>query len=165
MYAKISSPSRPASHALTKLSTSSRFISLRIRFSCFFDLASRGTRWKLSGTIGRSAIRHFLNFSSYSSGSASWTRCPTAHVITYYSDSRYPSSFSNFPGSAPARSRPTEGFSATTRVLAIDSPYRASVGHLQRHCGAQLADSAHPLSVTHARNHVSSFDPWPLGVP
>ena len=82
MYAKISSPSRPASQALMTRSTSSRFSSLWIAFSCFFDLASRGTSLNSSGTIGRSAIRHFLNFSSYSSGSASWTRWPTAHVTT-----------------------------------------------------------------------------------
>jgi len=41
---------------------------LRIAFSCFFDFTSRGFSMKGSGTIGRSAIRHFLNFSSYSSG-------------------------------------------------------------------------------------------------
>ena len=40
------------------------------------------------GTIGRSAMRHFLYLASYSSGSASWTRWPTAHVMTWSSDSR-----------------------------------------------------------------------------
>src|SRR5581483_3449325 len=41
MYEKISSPSRPASHAFTIRSTSSRRISLWISASCFFDFASR----------------------------------------------------------------------------------------------------------------------------
>src|SRR5207244_2803422 len=73
----------PASHAWMILSMSSRFSRVSISFSCFFDLASRGTSLKPSGgTIGRSAIFHFFHFSSYSSGSASWTRWPTAHVIT-----------------------------------------------------------------------------------
>src|SRR6266568_2452493 len=153
----MSSPSRPASHALMILSMSSRFSRVSINFSCFLDFASRGTSLKPSGgTIGRSAIFHFFHFSSYSSGSASWTRWPTAHVITYSSDSRktassrvarvlvvdlaasttsslvssafflprfglMSSSFRRWkgPSSAPARSRPTEGFSAMTRVLAI----------------------------------------------
>jgi len=65
------------------LSTSSRFSSVSISFSCFFDFASRGTSLKpFGGTIGRSAIFHFFHFSSYSSGSASWTRWPTAQVMT-----------------------------------------------------------------------------------
>jgi hypothetical protein len=79
----MSSPSRPASHALITWSMSSRLSSVSISFSCFFALASRGTSLKpFGGTIGRSAIRHFFHFSSYSSGSASWTRWPTAQVIT-----------------------------------------------------------------------------------
>ncbi len=64
MYAKISSPSRPASQALTIRSTSARLSSLRIAFSCFFDFVSRGTSLNASGRIGRSAIRHFFHFSS-----------------------------------------------------------------------------------------------------
>ena len=75
MYAKISSPSRPASQALITRSTSLRARSLWIAAqSCFFALcASRGRSRNSSGTIGRSAMRHFLNFSSYSSGSTSST--------------------------------------------------------------------------------------------
>src|SRR5438105_8289828 len=70
-------------------SMSSRLSSVSISFSCFFDFASRGTSLKPSGgTIGKSAMRQRFHFSSYSSGSASWTRWPTAHVITYSSDSR-----------------------------------------------------------------------------
>jgi hypothetical protein len=88
VQAKISSPSRPASQALTIMSTSLRCSSLLMTVICLRERSSRITRWKSSGTIGRSAIRHFLNFASYSSGSASCTRWPTAHVITCESDSR-----------------------------------------------------------------------------
>ena len=88
VQAKISSPSRPASHALMTTSTSSRRSCLEITLNCFFDRSSRTTSLNSSGTIGRSAMRHFLNLGSYSSGSASWTRCPTAHVTTCDSDSR-----------------------------------------------------------------------------
>ena len=50
---------------------------------CLRERSSRTTSRNASGTIGRSAIRHFLNFGSYSSGSASCTRWPTAHVTTW----------------------------------------------------------------------------------
>ena len=88
VHAKISSPSRPASHALTTRSTSSRRSSLEITPNCFFERSSRTTRRNSSGTIGRSAICHFLYLGSYSSGSASCTRWPTAQVTTCASDSR-----------------------------------------------------------------------------
>ena len=48
---------------------------------CLRERSSRTTSLKCSGTIGRSAIRQRLNFGSYSSGSASCTRWPTAQVI------------------------------------------------------------------------------------
>ena len=48
-YAKISSPSRPASQALTISSTSSSFISLWIALSCFFAFSSLGTSLNLLG--------------------------------------------------------------------------------------------------------------------
>ena len=118
-YAKINSPSRPASQALTTNSTSSRESRRLITFICFFERSSRITSLKRSGTIGRSAIRHFLNRSSYSSGSASWTRCPTAHVRTCSGPSRNPSPFVNGPWSTFEISRPTDGFSAITNVLLI----------------------------------------------
>jgi hypothetical protein len=86
--AKISSPSRPASQALTTFSTSLRLSSRVITVICLRERSSRTTRRKRSGTIGRSAMRHFLYLGSYSSGSASWTRCPTAHVTMCSSDSR-----------------------------------------------------------------------------
>ena len=88
VQAKISSPSRPASHALMTSETSSR-LSIRVMtVICLRERSSRTTSLKRSGTIGRSAMRHFLYLASYSSGSASCTRCPTAHVTTCVSDSR-----------------------------------------------------------------------------
>src|SRR5712691_4474525 len=231
MYAKISSPSRPASQALMICSTSSRSISFSISFSCFFDFASRGTSLNWSTTIGRSAIRHFFHFSSYSSGSASCTRWPTAHVITYSSDSRktassrvvrvfavdfaasttssfvgsstfflprfglMSSSFRRWkgPSSAPARSRPTEGFSAMTRVLGIQNTIAslgmgAGPGILGRVRPSLLYSLVAGLSwpvlrwlyrlraegeenlpgeggYVLAANHISNLDPWPLGIP
>jgi hypothetical protein len=88
VHAKISSPSRPASQALTTSSTSSR-LSWRVMTPiCLRERSSRTTSLKRSGTIGRSAIRQRLYFESYSSGSASCTRWPTAHVTTWDSDSR-----------------------------------------------------------------------------
>ena len=80
--AKISSPSRPASHALTTVPMSSRPRLRVITVICLRERSSRTTSLKRSGTIGRSAIFHFLNFGSYSSGSASCTRWPTAQVTT-----------------------------------------------------------------------------------
>ena len=71
-------------------------------------------------------MRHFLNLSSYSSGSASWTRWPTAQrddVLGTLEPAlgllAAPCFFSNGPGSTRARSRPTDGFSAMTSVLAM----------------------------------------------
>ena len=63
-YAKINSPSRPESQALTTRSTSALRSSLWITFSCFVDFGSRGFSLNSPGRIGRSAIRHFLSFSS-----------------------------------------------------------------------------------------------------
>src|SRR5712691_3730324 len=225
----MSSPSRPASHALMILSMSSRFSSVSISFSCFLDFASRGTSLKPSGgTIGRSAIFHFFHFSSYSSGSASWTRWPTAHVITYSSDSRktassrvarvlvvdlaasttsslvsstfflprfglISSSFRRWkgPSSAPARSRPTEGFSAITSVFGIQN----TIAALGMGAGPEILGRVKPSPLYSlaaaaswpvlrwlyrlraegkenlpseggyvlAANHTSNLDPWPLG--
>jgi hypothetical protein len=88
VQAKISSPSRPASQALTIWSTSLRCSSRVITVICLRERSSRTSSRKSSGMIGRSAIRHFLYLASYSSGSASCTRWPTAHVTTWESDSR-----------------------------------------------------------------------------
>jgi hypothetical protein len=88
VHAKISSPSRPASQALMTWSTSSRLSMRVMTVICLRERSSRTTSLKRSGTIGRSAMRHFLYLASYSSGSASCTRCPTAHVTTCVSDSR-----------------------------------------------------------------------------
>ncbi len=88
VHAKISSPSRPASQAFTTNSTSSRWSWRVMTVICLRERSSRTTSWNSFGTIGRSAIRHFLYLASYSSGSASCTRWPTAHVMTCESDSR-----------------------------------------------------------------------------
>ena len=65
-YAKISSPSRPASQAFTISSMSSRFMSLAIASSWLFAEApsARGTTSKCRGRMGRSAIFQRLNLSS-----------------------------------------------------------------------------------------------------
>src|SRR5690242_20745536 len=132
----MSSPSRPASQAFTIRSTSSRLISLWTAVSCLRDFSSFGTSLNFSGRIGRSAKRHFLSLGSYSSGGASPTRWPTAHVITYSSPSRYVFSFDGLyePGSAAARSRPTEGFSAMTSVLLMGGlrPYAPASTYVYR---------------------------------
>ena len=58
-------------------------MSLWIAFSCFFDFSSFGTSVNLSGTIGRSAKRHFLNLRVVGVGRGEARRDgPTAHVIT-----------------------------------------------------------------------------------
>ena len=62
-------------------------------------------------------MRHFLKRSSYSSGSTSSTRWPTAKVTIHSSFSQWVSAFSNRPGSASTMSRATEGFSARIRVF------------------------------------------------
>src|SRR6266540_8258 len=117
----MSSPSRPASQALTMRSTWSSAISLWIARSCLPARSSFGISLKWCGRMGRSAKRHFLSFGSYSSGGASPTRWPTAHVTVYSSPSRCVLSFDCLkdPGKVEARSRATEGFSATTRVFDI----------------------------------------------
>ena len=98
-------------------STSSRPSCLVTTDICLRERSSRTTSLNLSGTIGRSGIRQVLNFGSYSSGSASCTRWPTAHVTTWSGPSRKPSCFLNGPFRTRARSPPTEGFSAITRVF------------------------------------------------
>ena len=98
-------------------STSSRPSCLVTTDICLRERSSRTTSLNLSGTIGRSGIRQVLNFGSYSSGSASCTRWPTAHVTTWSGPSRKPSCFLNGPFRTRAKSPPTEGFSAITRVF------------------------------------------------
>src|SRR3954447_21445522 len=96
--------------------------------SCLPERSSFGISLNFSGRIGRSAKRHFFSFGSYSSGGARPTRWPTAQVTTYPPLSVEPSWVSRCvlsfdclkdPGRVVARSRATEGFSATTRVFAI----------------------------------------------
>ena len=71
------------------------------------------TSFILSGIIGRVSISHFIYFLSYSSGSASVTRCPRAHVTTYSLPSRIPLPFW-VQWSTLAISLATDGFSAIT---------------------------------------------------
>ena len=69
-----------------------------------------------SGIIGRSAISHFLNFSSYISAFARETRCPTHQDTIYPLPSIYPSFLSVTPR-AFASATPTLGFSAITNCI------------------------------------------------
>ena len=78
---KISSPSRPASQALTISVTSLRRICLTTALSR--DLAlSIGARSKCGGITGRWAKLHLPRLTSYSSGRLDFTRWPTAEVTT-----------------------------------------------------------------------------------
>src|SRR5919197_143616 len=92
-----------------------------IALSCLPARSSFGISLKWSGRIGRAAKHHFFSFGSYSSGGARPTRRPTAQVTMWSSPSRCVLSFDCLkdPGSVDARSRATEGFSATTRVFDI----------------------------------------------
>ena len=64
MCVKISSPSRPASQALTMRSTSFRLSSLWIRLSWVADFLSRGRTLNSVGMIGR-----FSSFQDFQAGS------------------------------------------------------------------------------------------------
>src|SRR5690625_3152778 len=74
------------------------------------------TSFKFCGSIGKSSNFHVLYFSSYTSGSAKVTKCPSAHVTIYFEPSIKPFPFL-LQLSTLAISRPTEGFSANTTVL------------------------------------------------
>ena len=83
MLRKMSSPSRPASHALMIAPTSLRLISFLITASRG-ALFSIGFRSKYSGRLGRFSSFHFPR-ASLPSGAAISSRCPTALEITYLS--------------------------------------------------------------------------------
>ena len=92
MSLKISSPSRPASHALIRRSMSFRFASFTTAFKR--DLVfSMGRRSKCGGKTGRLLKLHLPRFTSNASGAAISTRCPTAEVTTYCSFSKASSDF------------------------------------------------------------------------
>ena len=115
----ISSPSRPASQALMNALTSLRLASRTMALSRVLVL-SIGLRSKCGGITGRFAKLHLPRLTSNSSGAWISTKWPTALVTTYFSFSKWSSSFSNFPASgvsARTMSWATEGFSAMTRVF------------------------------------------------
>ena len=114
---KISSPSRPASHALMRVETSLRLISLfnTLRRASVFGI---GLSAKYGGIIGKCAKLHLPRFTSNSSGTAISSKWPTADDRTYSSDSKYSSCLVK-PPSVFAISFATEGFSAMMRVFVI----------------------------------------------
>ena len=119
MSRKISSPSRPASQALTSVPTSLRLISLTMALSRVLVL-SIGLRSKYGGITGRLAKLHLPRLTSNSSGAWISTRWPTAEVTIQSSPSKYSSCFSNLPAvgvRARTMSCATEGFSAITSVF------------------------------------------------
>src|ERR1041385_246678 len=111
----MSSPSRPASHALMKPATSLRLIrrSKAFRRSLLFSI---GERSKCGGIRGSRANDHLPFLTSYFSGTASSSRCPTAEDRTYSSLSKW-SPLRVKPPSARAMSAATDGFSAMMSFL------------------------------------------------
>ena len=81
MLRKMSSPSRPASHALTSFVTSLRRISFRstLRRLAFFSI---GFSANFDGMAGRCAKVHLPRFTSSSSGMPISSRWPTAEEST-----------------------------------------------------------------------------------
>ena len=116
---KISSPSRPASQALTSASTSLRLIS-RVSSLSRSALFSIGLRSNSGGITGRWANDHLPRLTSYCSGAAISTRWPTADDSTYWSLSKKSPCLAK-PPSARAMSAATEGFSAMIRAFPIGS--------------------------------------------
>ena len=113
---KISSPSRPASHALMSASTSFR-LSKRLSTLSRPTFLSIGASANSGGSDGRFSIFHFPRAGSKPSGGASSSRWPTADEMTHWSFSYQSPSF--FTPSAFARSVATLGFSAMTRVFGM----------------------------------------------
>jgi len=124
MYWKMSSPSRPASHAL--MITSKLFFFARLS-TCFRRLLvfSIGCSSNFSGIAGSTLKFHGRDFPLGPVGIFSSTRWPTADVMAAFSFSKYCASrdfpfFSNLPSSlarALDRSVATEGFSAIIRYF------------------------------------------------
>ena len=120
---KISSPSRPASQALTTAPTSSRWISFLRRLKRSDDpRSSRQRRMPLRSWPSNSGGRMGRDFrvQPFHSGLSSWgsrssTRWPTAEEITQRSSSKTSPFFGTLR--TLARSLATEGFSAMTRVF------------------------------------------------
>jgi hypothetical protein len=148
---KISSPSRPASQALTSSVTSLRLASLTTAFRRDLVL-STGFRSKKGGITGRWAKLHLPRLTSNSSGAWISTRWPTALVTTYFSFSKYSSCLSNLPATgvrARTMSWATDGFSAITNVF-HDHP-----GCLSAPRPLTFLQSRFPRARTHARTRTN----------
>ena len=86
------------------------------------------------GTIGRSSVRHFLYFSSYSSGSACLRMWPKPHVTTPFGVSKKPSPLRTGAPRIFAISLPMLGFSAIyNRII-----YTSSMGKQLTHVCTSL---------------------------
>lgn len=101
-----SSPSRPASVAITKEPTSGLCNNF---FTTLYCLLVSGMTFNsiFSGSIGRVSMLQVLYCSPYASGSASSTRCPNAHVTIYCPPDRYPCRPACIRAPAPALFRQT----------------------------------------------------------
>ena len=118
-----SSPSRPASVAIISSETSLRRIRPCTTLNCR-PVWPITTSFICCGSMGRVSMSHFSHAFSYTSGSASVTKWPSAHVTMYFSPSRYPS---RLQPKTRANSFPTDGFSANTNAFAIlKAPFTCS---------------------------------------
>src|SRR5579864_4587613 len=113
----MSSPSRPASQALIKRSTSFRCINRLSKLKRAF-VFSIGLSSNSSGMIGKFAKLHLPRFTSISLGNANSTKCPTAEEMIDWSLSKKSSCFLK-PPRERARSAATLGFSAMMSDLDI----------------------------------------------
>ena len=85
------------------------------------------------GIIGRSSVRHFLYFSSYSSGSACLRMWPKPHVTTPFGVSKKPSPLRTGAPRIFAISLPMLGFSAIyNRIIYTSSMGKRSLTSVRR---------------------------------
>src|SRR5882672_6226448 len=122
----MSSPSRPASQALTMAPTSLRLRSFNNTFNRA-SLRSIGARSKCGGTTGNFANDHLPFLTSCSGGKVSSSKWPTAEDSTYLSLSKYSPLRVN-PPSAREMSAATDGFSAMMSFFGM----RGREGYPQR---------------------------------
>src|ERR687894_1010449 len=113
----MSSPSRPASQALTTSVTEGSCMSPFTTLNCSRVFGVTLTL-NFSGRMGSVSRRHFLYTSPYASGGASSARCPSAHVTVHPSPLTEPLPLRP-PPKAFAMSRPTDGFSATISLMGL----------------------------------------------
>src|SRR5258706_10458103 len=141
----MSSPSRPASQALTMAPTS-----LRLRsFSSTFNRASLrsiGARSKCGGTTGSLAKDHLPFLTSCSGGKVSSSKWPTAEDSRYLSLSKYSPLRVN-PPNAREMSAATDGFSAMMSFFGMRGRegYPQSAGPIN--CGEKLRARARRLQL------------------